>query len=763
MPESHDATSPDEEVGTRAAAREPDDEVGTQAAQAQSQGTARSDSIAMSATARSSGRSSRTVRSRPTVRRLGGGLVAVPVVPPVDPQDAVLTNPVVAEGKRFCWKCNKPVGRSTASAKARAAGVCEHCGAPFDFRPQLHEGDAVAGQYEIQGCIAHGGLGWIYLAIDRNVSDRWVVLKGLLQTGDAEAQAVAVAERQFLAEVANPSIVKIHNFVEHPLPDGTPMGYIVMEYVGGHSLKDVLKSHAPERIPVDQAIAYIIEILPALDYLHSTGLVYNDLKPDNVMLTEDQLKLIDLGAVAGIDSYGYLYGTPGFQAPELAKTGPTVASDIYTVGRTLAVLTIDMPMKHGRYLDGIPTPEQEPLLARYEYFYRLLLRATNADPKLRFDSAFEMSGQLIGVLREILAQDSGIEHPRLSTIFSPQRTSFGTDYAVGQTDAYADGIARDTEIGALEVAAALPVPLIDPSDPCAPLLSAAVHSEPTQTLDSLRQAREKGLPAAGQAESFNLEITLAEVKAYLDLSDAEAAHRQLSRLASESGANWRIDWYSGMTALVAREFDDAFTHFDEVLSALPGEIAPKLALATTAELVLQQWDTPDPQQWRTCAEKLYRTVWRTDHGVVSAAFGLARQLVERGERQDAVAALDEVPPTSRHFTVARMTSVLILLSSSPLDEPVLRRAAERVKALPPDEGRVPQMRTLVLGAALGWVREGNTAESADEPILGVAFTERGLRCGIEAGLRSLARSAPGRKHRYALVDLANAIRPKSWF
>ena len=157
----------------------------------------------------------------------------------------------------------------------------------------------VAGQYEVQGCIAHGGLGWIYLAIDRNVSDRWVVLKGLLHFGDAEAQAVAVAERQFLAEVAHPSIVKIHNFVENPSADGTPIGYIVMEYVGGRSLKEVLNTHEkPERMPLEEAIAYLIEILPALEYLHETGLAYNDLKPDNIMVTEDQLKLIDLGAVA---------------------------------------------------------------------------------------------------------------------------------------------------------------------------------------------------------------------------------------------------------------------------------------------------------------------------------------------------------------------------------------------------------------------------------------------------------------------------------
>ena len=60
------------------------------------------------------------------------------------------------------------------------------------------------------------------------------------------------------------------------------------------------------------------------------------------MLTEEQLKLIDLGAVSRVNSFGYLYGTPGFQAPEIVRTGPTVATDIYTVGRTLAALTLNL-------------------------------------------------------------------------------------------------------------------------------------------------------------------------------------------------------------------------------------------------------------------------------------------------------------------------------------------------------------------------------------------------------------------------------------
>ncbi|MFC9550569.1 tetratricopeptide repeat protein [Rhodococcus sp. NPDC056960] len=760
----------DEGPATQAAVREADEGPATQAAVPTSDDGPATQAAPTSrpSGASGTGRSTRSPRTRSGQRlRLGGGLVEVPVVTTLDPASAVMTDPKVPEDKRFCWKCNKPVGRAGAVSESSEFGVCPSCGATFDFRPLLGRNDLIGGQYEVQGCIAHGGLGWIYLAIDRNVSDRWVVLKGLLHFGDAEAQAVAVAERQFLAEVAHPSIVKIFNFVEHPRADGTPMGYIVMEYVGGHSLRDVLSTHArPERMPIEQAIAYVLEILPALAYLHSTGLVYNDLKPDNVMVTEDALKLIDLGAVAGIEDYGYLYGTPGYQAPEIVRTGPTVASDIYTVGRTLAVLTLDMPSDKGRYLDGIPSPEDAPLLAEYEFFHRLLLRATNPDPTRRFASAEEMAGQLTAVLREVLAQQTGEEHPGLSTVFSKQRTTFGTDDAVEQTDVYVDGVERDRNLDPLSVAQALAVPLIDPADPNAPLLAAAVHSEPQQTLDSIRHARESGIErVVGDADvSFSRELTLAEIKAHLDLGDADTARGLLAGVQEEMGGNWRVDWYAGLTTLIDGEYETAFSQFESVLQAMPGETAPKLALAATAELILPHCESDDHPRWRTFAEKYYRTVWRTDHSMVSAAFGLARQLTERGDLAGAVSALDQVPVTSRHFTMARMTSVLMLLSGRPIeeiDESALREAALRVTALAPEESRALQMRTLVLGTALDWVRTGHSSATETETILGVPFTERGLRKGAEAGLRALARNAPERTHRYTLVDLANAIRPRS--
>src|SRR5262249_32481629 len=177
-------------------------------------------------------RGSRSGSGRSARGSLGAGLVEVPPVPSRDPATAILADPQVPESRRFCGNCGQPVGRSRDGRPGLAEGYCRHCGTRFSFTPKLEPGELVGGQYEVLGCLAHGGLGWIYLARDRNVSDRWVVLKGLLNTGDADAMAAAVAERQFLAQVEHPNIVRIYNFVQHASRrDGESAGYIVMEYV----------------------------------------------------------------------------------------------------------------------------------------------------------------------------------------------------------------------------------------------------------------------------------------------------------------------------------------------------------------------------------------------------------------------------------------------------------------------------------------------------------------------------------------------------
>ncbi|MCX5201181.1 serine/threonine-protein kinase PknG [Streptomyces sp. NBC_00237] len=361
--------------------------------------------------------------------RLGAGLVTVPEVPRPDPRTAIMENPEVPERKRFCSRseCGAPVGRSRGTKTGRTEGFCTKCGNPYSFVPKLSTGDVVHGQYEVVGCLAHGGLGWVYLAVDKAVSDRWVVLKGLLDTGDQDAMAAAISERRFLAEIEHSNIVRIYNFVEHlDTRTGSLDGYIVMEYVGGKSLKEIANERRDtggkrDPLPVEQACAYGIEALEALGHLHSRNLLYCDFKVDNAIQQQDQLKLIDMGAVRRMDDdESAIYGTVGYQAPEVAELGPSVASDLYTVARTLAVLTFDFQGYTNVFVDSLPEPDNIPVFHQYESFYRLLVRATDPDPARRFASASEMADQLTGVLREVVALQTGKPRPSLSTLFGPE-------------------------------------------------------------------------------------------------------------------------------------------------------------------------------------------------------------------------------------------------------------------------------------------------------------------------------------------------------
>ncbi|WP_449486456.1 tetratricopeptide repeat protein [Streptomyces avidinii] len=374
-------------------------------------------------------RSSGSAASSSGRSRLGAGLVNVPEVPRPDPSEAVLENPEVPERKRFCSRsdCGAPVGRARGERPGRTEGFCTKCGHPYSFVPKLRAGDLVHGQYEVAGCLAHGGLGWVYLAVDRAVSDRWVVLKGLLDTGDQDAMAAAISERRFLAEIEHSNIVRIYNFVEHlDQRTGSLDGYIVMEYVGGKSLKEIANERRRpdgrrDPLPVEQACAYGIEALEALGHLHSRNLLYCDFKVDNAIQQADQLKLIDMGAVRRMDDEeSAIYGTVGYQAPEVAEAGPSVASDLYTVARTLAVLTFDFQGYTNVFVDSLPDPRHIEVFGRYESFYRLLVRATDPDPGRRFASAQEMADQLTGVLREVVALQTGRPRPQVSTLFGPE-------------------------------------------------------------------------------------------------------------------------------------------------------------------------------------------------------------------------------------------------------------------------------------------------------------------------------------------------------
>ncbi|MFI0778266.1 tetratricopeptide repeat protein [Streptomyces sp. NPDC021212] len=739
----------------------------------------------------SSGRSSRSVSVRGSGsssaasgrNALGAGLVSVPGVPRPDPRTAVLANPEVPERKRFCSRgdCGAPVGRARGDRPGRTEGFCTKCGHPYSFVPKLGPGDIVHGQYEVAGCLAHGGLGWVYLAIDRAVSDRWVVLKGLLDTGDEEALAAAVSERRFLAEIEHSNIVRIYNFVEHlDQNTGSLDGYIVMEYVGGKSLKDIANERRTpdgrrDPLAVEQACAYGIEALEALGHLHSRNLLYCDFKVDNAIQQQDQLKLIDMGAVRRLDDEdSAIYGTVGYQAPEVAEQGPSVASDLYTVARTLAVLTFDFQGYTNVFVDSLPDPEHIEVFRRYESFYRLLVRATDPDPERRFSSAQEMSDQLTGVLREAVALQTGRPRPALSTLFGPETRVVDTALFAeqGQDPSLLGGRTADRgappggpvppqgppalplpAIASLDTRAtalALPVPLVDPSDPNAGFLAGLLSAPPAEVGAALHTA-----PVDSP------ELRLRRVRALLELGQAQEAGVALTGLEAAYRDDWRIVWYRGVHALAIGDHETAALSFDAIYDAFPGEPAPKLALGVCAE-VLGQLDN---------AAEYYRLVWTTDPSFVSAAFGLARVRLCSGDRAEAVRVLESIPESSIHYTAARVAAVRSRLRQRAAREALfadLTAAALQVERLGEfglDAVRRERLCTEVLGIALDWVLSGSSGAppgQARPPLLGSSLDERGLRFGLERSYRVLARLAQRGEERIELVERANRYRPRTW-
>jgi serine/threonine-protein kinase PknG len=629
-------------------------------------------------------------------------------------------------------------------------GFCPHCGAQFSFAPKLERGEMVAGQYEVLGCLAHGGLGWIYLAMDHNLGNRWVVLKGLLNTGDAAAMEAAVAERRFLAEVEHPNIVGVYNFVQHPdRRTGELTGYIVMEYVGGQSLRQILleRRKVGESLPVPVALAYAIEVLPALGYLHSRGLVYCDFKPDNVIQTEEQLKLIDMGGVRRIDDDDSpIYGTVGYQAPEIATRGPSPSSDLYTVGRALAVLTFEFTGYQTQYEHSLPDPASVSVLAQHDSFLRVLRRATNVDPDQRFASANEMAEQLTGVLREVLSASDSKPRSAYSSLFS------GEVQTIGVPGSELSGPAAVPPPVA-EIVAGLPVPVVDNSDPAAGFLATLSTLDPAQHRSALAAAvaGEQGTPP-DVAESSETKYALA--RALIVAGHPADAVPLLADASAADPADWRVHWYQGLHDLASGNLGGARAAFDAVLDALPGELAPKLALGLTAEAVGDV----------AIASRFLQVVWTIDRSYVSAAFGLARIRLAVGDRAGAIAALGPVPETSSQYLAARIAALRVRLSPAervafaPADD--LQEAGRQLGALQLDDMLRQRLTSELLQAALTRVLAGQRLLPGK--LAGIEPHERGLRFGLEDSYRAQARLVQDIGRRIELVNLANDVRPRTW-
>ncbi len=298
------------------------------------------------------------------------------------------------------------------------------------------------------------------------------------------------------------------------------------------------------------------------------------------------------------------------------------------------------------------------------------------------------------------------------------------------------------------VAAALPLPLVDPTDPAAGFLATLGGADQHATIAALRAAPQR-----------TIEVTLRLVRALIEVGDSTGALAELGAVPDTDG-EWRQHWYAGLTALAAGRPDQAKLAFEWVYNALPGEPAAQLALAASCELL---GDSDG-------AGRRYLRVWRVDHGYVSAAFGLARMLLGAGDRAAAIAILDEVPDSSSQHLAAQVAAVRAGIDRAPgtPTETDLVAASGRLERLRLDQQRRAELATEMLHTALEWLGRGTPAQVA-RPVtptgpgvfLGQALREREVRLGLERAYRLLASLEPDAPARWALVDQANAVRPRT--
>ena len=265
---------------------------------------------------------------------------------------------------------------------------------------ELHPGDLLELRYRIGAQIARGGMSTVYAAIDTRL-DREVAVKVMDPTLAREPAFRTRFEREAraVAKLNDPSLVNVFD-------QGVDDDYVflVMELVEGGSLRELLKERGP--MPPHAAIAVMRPVLNALSIAHAKGMIHRDIKPDNVLISDQhQVKLADFGLVRAINNAmsdatnattsvnGQVIGTVGYLSPEQVRGEHlTQASDVYSAGILLfELLTGRTPFKGGTSIETAmarinrPVPAPSTLMPSIPpEVDELVLRACHRDPSQRF-------------------------------------------------------------------------------------------------------------------------------------------------------------------------------------------------------------------------------------------------------------------------------------------------------------------------------------------------------------------------------------------
>ena len=268
--------------------------------------------------------------------------------------------------------------------------------------------NVIADRYEVVSHIGQGGMADVFLAVD-TILNRQVAIKILRADLSTDAVSILRFEReaQAAAALAHPNIVEIYD-----VGDYKGHHYIVMEYVTGKTLKQVIRSRGP--LVNEEAVDIMKQLCSAISEAHSRGIIHRDIKPQNVIVKADgSIKILDFGIATAKGSMqltqaNNVMGSVHYLAPELAKgEAASPQSDIYALGIVLyEMLAGDVPFKADQAVQIALKHMREPMpdvrlinASVPQSIANVITRATAKDPNNRYGSCREMLQDISTCLR----------------------------------------------------------------------------------------------------------------------------------------------------------------------------------------------------------------------------------------------------------------------------------------------------------------------------------------------------------------------------